>query len=854
MSCTPGRPCGEHAPTLQPPTPAPGLPRPDRAIGTFHDFLAALIRDVEQSRPVPGAPVLGRDWDIEGDPAALPLARLWAYVADGVAAYTSLTTAEAFIGTAADWRDLRRIAALVGFRPRPRVAARGWAVALTDRGASPLVPAGTRLQSPAVPGRDAQTFEVEGDTQLRSDWAGLTVTPVPRPALPTGRSMRFLREPGFRPGDRVLFVAERGADVPVLPTGFDWFDYWLWLLRLLGLAQTPRSRPVAVAVVEERAEDLGTVVVTFDRDLEELLSPETTPFAAYRVLATAGGARRLTDLVHLSATGSATNVPLGDQFYDKPGDVPLSARHLVLDTALEELSAQRTVALVDWQSDACDILRADRHTPVDWRAAPGTRTRASRLEFAADVATLRGAQVTGRPVTAYVVDRRVVARTHEIPDRIGAQGPARVRVFPAPGPVPSRIAVRTGPADADWRVYACTAAADQEAPEEQVPEGPSADPPLPGGLVLDLTVAAGDPVRGAPLGRAPASANLLAFRHGSTESGTLGSGDAALPGQELAVARPPVAHDVAADGGIVSSLEVRVGGVRWRELPSLFGAGDAEAYVSLLDADGSVRVRFGDGTSGARLPTGRGNVTSTHRTGGGTAGEVPSGAIDTLLGRVPGVTGVRGAGPASGGADQDDERRIARLAPGRARAFGRAVSRADLADLALAFPGVSHATGWRGAGPPGCACGGTGEHVAFLRLAADGRPKAPAEDELRALAAFLDAGRDVTVPLCVTAAVVRGIPLSCGVSVDPRRVPAEVTAAVRAALTARGGPLDPLERPLGRALDRSDVLAVVHGVPGVLGVAGPVLQVGTESPARVLAERHELVVPAEEFTIRVEQP
>ena len=46
-----------------------------------------------------------------------------------------------------------------------------------------------------------------------------------------------------------------------------------------------------------------------------------------------------------------------------------------------------------------------------------------------------------------------------------------------------------------------------------------------------------------------------------------------------------------------------------------------------LDADGGVTVEFGDGEQGARLPTGRGNVTATYRVGGGTAGEVESGAI-----------------------------------------------------------------------------------------------------------------------------------------------------------------------------------------------------------------------------------
>ena len=47
------------------------------------------------------------------------------------------------------------------------------------------------------------------------------------------------------------------------------------------------------------------------------------------------------------------------------------------------------------------------------------------------------------------------------------------------------------------------------------------------------------------------------------------------------------------------------------------------------------RVEFGDGVQGARLPTGRGNVTRIYRVGGGTAGEVESGAIDSLLGQRP---------------------------------------------------------------------------------------------------------------------------------------------------------------------------------------------------------------------------
>ena len=246
----------------------------------------------------------------------------------------------------------------------------------------------------------------------------------------------------------------------------------------------------------------------------------------------------------------------------------------------------------------------------------------------------------------------------------------------------------------------------------------------------------------------------------------------------------------------------------WDEAPSLYGVGAAEVFVVRLDADGGQTVEFGDGEQGARLPTGRRNVTGTYRVGGGTAGEVESSAISSLLGSVRGVKKVEGAGPTSGGADQDDERDLRALVPGRARAFGRAVSIEDLVDLSRGYPGVTHAAAWTGSGPPGCACGGSGLHLAFLRAGPAG-PRAPDANEIGALASFLDARRDATVPLCVCAAVLTdpAIRIDVALAVDPRRDVAEVVAATRAALArsrrsprcapARAGAA---ARPLGRLL------------------------------------------------------
>jgi hypothetical protein len=44
-------------------------------------------------------------------------------------------------------------------------------------------------------------------------------------------------------------------------------------------------------------------------------------------------------------------------------------------------SALRWLAIVDWTSSNCDVLPVQAHTPFAWEVAPGTPTRASKIEF-----------------------------------------------------------------------------------------------------------------------------------------------------------------------------------------------------------------------------------------------------------------------------------------------------------------------------------------------------------------------------------------------------------------------------------------------------------------------------------------
>ena len=644
--------------------PPPGQPRLERRVGEFHAFVADLVEAVELERDAGRR--LAELWDVEGDPQAALLARLWSFVAEGVAAYAELTAGEAYLPTAYDWTDLRRLAALVGHRPRPGAAAQGWVLAEVDKGAAPVVPAGTRVQAPGTPERSAQTYEVAEDTRLDAAWGALTATPPLTPQAVSGRTIRFRGDPGFRPGQRVLLVSEQ--------TG----------------SATPR--PAAVTSVVAREADIGTSLVTFDRELGPLLPGGGGPYAAYHVVASAGSARRLDKVLRIPAKGDAEDLPL------KYTDTAVASATLHLDAFLDALSIGRQVAVADWGANPrrAGIGTIASHEPFHWQVAPGTNVRVSKVTFATALSVLSGS----RRATGDAVRARPAARPRA----------PRVRHRPhAPAPA-SRACRRARPRGGRDQRRA-------RGPDHRGGRGGRA------GRYRRADRAARRASRRAcwPARRRAATCCACATARAPKPCSAAATPPGAASGSTVPDA--PVAHDVGETGDPASTLVVRVDGVQWQELPSLYAAGPAQAYVVVLSEDGGVEVRFGDGAQGARPPTGRGNVTATYRVGGGTAGEVESGAISTLLGAVRGVKKVSGAGPTTGGADQDDERRLRQLAPARARAFGRLISREDAVDLALGYPGVTHAAAWHGEGVPGCGCGPAGLHVAFVR-AGTGGPRA----------------------------------------------------------------------------------------------------------------------------------
>src|SRR5207247_308265 len=130
--------------------------------------------------------------------------------------------------------------------------------------------------------------------------------------------------------------------------------------------------------------------------------------------------------------------------------------------------------------------------------------------------------------------------------------------------------------------------------------------------------------------------------------------------------------------GVASTLEVRVGGVLWNEVPSLYGAAsDQPVYTTRIDNDANMQLTFGDGVQGARLPTGTVNVTARYRSGIGPDGEVDAGTLTMLRAMPLGLRGVTNPVPASGAEGPEKLADARRNAPLTLLTFERVVSLLD---------------------------------------------------------------------------------------------------------------------------------------------------------------------------------
>jgi hypothetical protein len=317
------------------------------------------------------------------------------------------------------------------------------------------------------------------------------------------------------------------------------------------------------------------------------------------------------------------------------------------------------------------------------------------------------------------------------------------------------------------------------------------------------------------------SANVVHATHGETVKEVLGSGDAAVPHQRFALRRPPLTYLPApTPRGVVSTLEVRVNGVRWDAADALYGtAPHQQVYATRIDDDARAEIVFGDGVQGARLPSGAMNVAARYRSGIGLDGEVAANTLSMLRARPLGLRGVTNPVPATGaeGPEQLDGAR--RNAPLTLLTFERVVSLRDYEDFSRAYPGIGKARAdvlWNG-----------GASLVFVTVAGAGG-SAPGADVMANLPQSIAASSDPAQRFRSAPYLPRYFSCAALLAVDPRYRYADVAQAVTARLQDAFGFG---ARALAQSVTAAEVMALMHTVAGVLAVDLTSLQLATDDTA-----------------------
>lgn len=145
----------------------PGLDRLQTRIGTHGTFFEEMAGRLSADDAAP----LGRLKSRRQDDPAIALLDAWAVVADVLTFYQERIANEGYLRTATERRSLIEIGRLIGYRPRPGVAATAHLAFTLENESEPAdIEAGTRVNSIPAPGEKMVAFETTEAIRARREW------------------------------------------------------------------------------------------------------------------------------------------------------------------------------------------------------------------------------------------------------------------------------------------------------------------------------------------------------------------------------------------------------------------------------------------------------------------------------------------------------------------------------------------------------------------------------------------------------------------------------------------------------------------------------------------------------------
>jgi predicted phage baseplate assembly protein len=301
------------------------------------------------------------------------------------------------------------------------------------------------------------------------------------------------------------------------------------------------------------------------------------------------------------------------------------------------------------------------------------------------------------------------------------------------------------------------------------------------------------------------NANVVEATHGESKTEVLGGGDARQRRQRFQLKHTPLTY-TAADNplGAQATLEFRVNDLLWQEAPRLHGqAADARVYTIHVEDDGRTWVQCN-----APLPTGQENVKARYRQGIGLAGLVKADQLTLLATRPLGVRGVGNPLAPSGAQDPERADEIRRNAPHTALTLERLVSLQDYEDFARSFAGFAKARATMTAD-------GQRRGIFVTVAASNGGIVNEASNEYKLLHQAMTRYGDPLMTFRLKSFRLMHFRLAAEIAIDEAFLRDQVLAAVSEKLRQT---FSFEARDLGQPVTKSEVIAVIQSVPGVVFV------------------------------------
>lgn len=763
----------------------PGLSSLNYRIGTHGIFLRRMLARLAQQEIPDGdnagqRPLAALTTRSTADPA-IALLDAWATTADVLTFYQERIANEGYLRTATERRSVLELARAIGYELNPGVAASTYlAFTVDDSDSTPdtaVIAAGTQVQSiPAKEGELPQTFETAAELGARVEWNALKPRTTVPDEISSGTTEVYLEGIATRlqPGDAVLLVGDERERWP----GSERWDF-----RIL---QTVEVFPEA-----------GYTRVTWRPGLGHE-KPTVEPADNPKVFAF----RQRAALFGQNAPDWRTMPDNIKFFYDPDWDPDNPDRRktqwpdfeiqtieeslLDLDSIYPKILAGGWVVLTrPGYTELYKVIEATTDSRTDYtltaqvtRLELDTREHLSWFSLRDTVVFAQSEELdrAEKPLTTLVEGNTIELGSH------------------VDGLQPGQPIIVTGKLN--------------EQDEADTSEVAFVDYTSDNGPYT--TIALEDELQNSYVrSTVTIYANVVPATHGETVAGeVLGSGDGAQAHQRFRLKQSPLTY-VSAEtvAGSESTIEVRVNGVLWERVSSLYGLPPAaEKYIVRINDDAEATVIFGDGKSGARLPTGQENVQATYRFGIGSVGEVGADALSLLKKRPFGVRSVTNPLPASGAADPEKLENARTNAPLTVLTLDRIVSLQDFEDFARAFAGIGKAQVinlWIGE-----------TTLVHITVADDDGDPVPA-DVRQKLGRAIDNARDPTADVQIDNYELLTFNVEASVQFDSRYLAEDVQATIEQALVKA---FSFERRAFGQPVTAAELLSVIHQVAGVIAV------------------------------------